>query len=123
MKPTLMIPLILALQIPLVLASASKKASRSADEHQGEKTMPKPLKAPAVPGQYLISFETSVTDDARAMTFEKWKVKELEKVGTTPLFLIELSMDTDSEKTLNGLRAEKGVRYVEPNFTMKTFGP
>jgi hypothetical protein len=116
--------LVFAVQIPLALASASKRAETPVPERLSGEMMPAPQKpSPAVPGQYLISFEASVDAAARAGLFQKWKVKELEKVGSTPLYLIEVSKDANVEKTLAGLRSAPGVRYVEANLTMQTFGP
>lgn len=80
-------------------------------------------KSPSVPGQYLISFEATVTAAERAELFKKWNVKELEKVGSTPLYLIDVPAKADATATLRGLRAAPGVRYVEANLKMQTFGP
>jgi hypothetical protein len=80
-------------------------------------------RSPTVPGEYLISFEATVSDASRVELFKKWGVKELEKVGSTPLYLIEVSEKSDVQKILAGLRATPGVRYVEANLKMHTFGP
>lgn len=100
---------------PSALAWGSKK--------QGEAPVNVTKPSSAVPGQYLISFEESVSTETRAELFKKWNVKELEKVGSTPLYLIEIPTTSDTEKTLAGLRSGSGVRYVEANLKMQTFGP
>jgi len=117
----------------LVLAQtgfAGAFGSKKADPQEPERVNPGELpmtetskKSPAVEGQYLISFEASVTDSQRAALFAQWNVTELEKVGSTPLYLIEVPRDSNLEKTLAGLRSGRGVRYVEANLKMQTFGP
>jgi len=105
-------------------AFSSKKPAPEPERIQlGEPSMNDSKTSPAVPGQYLISFEASVSASDRAELFKKWGVKELEKVGSTPLYLIEVPSEADAKATLKGLKASPGVRYVEANLKMQTFGP
>ncbi len=108
---------------PLSHSFGAKKSEEAVPERVGVPTMSETPRSPSVPGEYLISFEASVSDATRADLFRKWGVKELEKVGSTPLYLIEVSEKSGPEKILAGLRATPGVRYVEANLKMHTFGP
>jgi len=108
---------------PLSHSFGAKKSKEAVPERLGAPAMSESPRSPTVPGEYLISFEASVSDAVRGDLFKKWGVKELEKVGPTPLYLIEISVKSDAEKILGGLRATPGVRYVEANLKMQTFGP
>jgi hypothetical protein len=120
--------LMIGLTAALSLASAghsfgAKKSEEAVPERLGAPAMNETPKSPTVPGEYLISFEATVSDSKRSDLFKKWGVKELEKVGSTPLYLIAVPEKSDSEKILRELRATPGVRYVEANLKMHTFGP
>lgn len=77
-------------------------------------------KAPRVPHQYLISFTQESTSAERDALLGAVGAQMIDKVGSTPLFLIEI--EKDEEATLEKLRKNKTVRYVEANFKMNTFG-
>jgi hypothetical protein len=106
---------------PMGLASGSgaKKESQPMSKTPSQ-AKTDPSKAPAVPNQYLISFTKESTSQERDALLGAVGAQMIEKVGSTPLFLIEISKDVDA--TLEKLRKNPSVRYVEPNFTMSTFG-
>jgi hypothetical protein len=104
-------------------AWGSRKPQERGSEQRGDSTLKSTPPPPAVPGQYLISFEASVSDASRSSIFKKWAVTELDKVGSTPLYLIEVPEGKDTDKIISGLRSSPGVRYIEPNFTMSIFEP
>lgn len=109
----------------LSFAWGSKAASEASTETQAmSQNTPNgktdPDKAPRVPGQYLISFTQESTSQERDALLETVGAQMIEKVGSTPLFLIEISKDV--ENALKKLRQNPSVRYVEPNFKLSTFG-
>ncbi len=111
--------LFLAATSPLAIASGSSQNKSQKEDIQ----MPQsPTKAKSVPGQYLISFEAQITEQQRMALFAKVDVKLLEKVGSSPLFLISIE---GSEKEVSdkivSLQKTPGVRYVEANLVMETF--
>jgi hypothetical protein len=110
--------LVWGLQPSEALSSGASQKGAMNDTNKSEAQ-----KAPRVAGQYLISFEAGTAEEQRAELFKKLGVKEIEKVGSSPLYLIEIPPDPASEleNILQKLRNSKGVRYVEPNFVMSTF--
>lgn len=76
-------------------------------------------KSPVMPHQFLISFVNEATSAERDSIISSAGAQMVEKVGSTPLFLIEIRQN--EEKTLDTLRKNPKVRYVEPNFRMQTF--
>ena len=70
-----------------------------------------------VPHQYLIAFQKDMNDESCRKFLANLNVKVLEKVGSSPLYLIEIQ----NKSELVPLRAHEEVRYVEPNIRMKTF--
>ena len=78
-------------------------------------------KPKSVPGQYLISFESDISDAQRSKLFNAQKVTLLEKVGSSPLYLIEINT-ANVQETIDSLKNSPGVRYVEANIIMNTFG-
>jgi len=100
-------------QVPNLSAERmSPSMSKSPKTKEGPKT------GTSIEGEYLISFEPQVSKEERTLLFEKVGVKELEKVGSSPLYLI-LIAGKDSEAKIESLKGSKGVRYVEANFSFK----
>lgn len=93
----------------------------STSEKDSLKDMKKPIAA--VPHQFLIAFQKDMSDEQCRNFLEEKSVKVLEKVGSTPLYLIEVKEDSKEalETSLQKLRDEKEVRYVEANALMQTF--
>ena len=77
---------------------------------------------PHVPGQLLVAFESDEVAAKRADLFSKYHAKEIEKVGSSQLYLIQLPEGADLKSVQEAIRKEPGVRYAEPNGIMKTFG-
>ena len=71
--------------------------------------------------QLLVAFKDESVAASRADVFKKFSAKEIEKVGSTPLYLIELPEGSDLKKTQAEIAKEPGVRYAEPNIKMKIF--
>ncbi len=68
--------------------------------------------------QILVSLEAKVTEDERQKIFKKFEVKEIEKVGSTALYLVEVKDKSLLSKTMEGLSKTPGVRYAEPNLRL-----
>ncbi len=71
--------------------------------------------------QLLVAFKDEKEAAKRAEIFKKHDLKELQKVGTSPLYLVETKAGVDIKKLQKTIGAEPGVRYAEPNMRMKIF--
>lgn len=75
-----------------------------------------------IEGQYLVALAAGVNDADRKALWKAHGVVELQKVGSTELYLIEFSGSARSSKTnLQNLSQDSRVRYAEPNLRLKTF--
>jgi hypothetical protein len=77
--------------------------------------------APHVAGQLLVAFENTEASAKRAALFAKHGVKEVEKVGSSELWLVNLPAGAKLEDVQKAISSEPGVRYAEPNLVMRTF--
>jgi len=71
--------------------------------------------------QILVSFEKHMSKNDRKEIFERFDVQEIEQVGKTPLFLVEVKEASRLKSTLEALSKTKGVRYAEPNLKLRIF--
>lgn len=76
-----------------------------------------------VAGQLLVAFKDASSASKRVKIWKKHHVKEIEKVGSTDLYLVEVSDSADLRKVKKAITAEPGVRYAELNAMMHTSGP
>ena len=88
----------------------------------GGSSKPSKPERPHVPGQLLVAFESDEVAAKRTELFAKYHAQELEKVGSSQLYLIQLPEGADLKSVQDAIRKEPGVRYAEPNGIMKTFG-
>lgn len=84
-------------------------------------TRPTPPAAQHVAGQLLVAFQDASASARRAGLFAKYGLTEIEKVGSSELYLVKLPAGADLADTQKRLTAEPGVRYAEPNAIMRTF--
>ena len=79
------------------------------------------VKNPATPvtRQLLVAFKDAEAAQGRAQIFASLKVKEIEQVGPTPLYLIEISENDDLKEVQKKITQKPGVRYAEPNMQFR----
>lgn len=102
------------LAIALFMSLSSLALGRAA-KRQAE---PTPRETAA---QLLVAFQSEKAAEKRIELFQKYNLKEVERVGSTPLFLVNVPEGASLKELQNKLAAEVGVRYAEPNQRMRTF--
>ena len=110
--------------LTLALTLATNLACLPADASASKK----PITPPAAPKtgaqverEYLVSFEPGVSADDRRALLEAQGLKELEKVGSSELYLVQFPEGGNAQATIEKLKHSPGVRYVEPNLKMRLF--
>jgi hypothetical protein len=78
-----------------------------------------PPKVNAVANQYLVAFKDDAAAQTRVEVFARLGIKEIERVGTSQLYLIEVPAGDTQAAKLAELKSSQGVRYVEPNLKMR----
>ncbi|MBS1985240.1 MAG: hypothetical protein JST16_13805 [Bdellovibrionales bacterium] len=88
----------------------------------------KPATAPTTPKtgaqverEYLVSFEPGVNAEDRHALLAAQGLKELERVGSSELYLVQFPEGANAQATMEKLKHSPGVRYVEPNLKMRLF--
>lgn len=74
--------------------------------------------------QILVAFKQPLDQTARQSLFAKHGLKEIEKVGSTDLYLTELPAgvtESQVKKVIEQISAEVSVKYAERNIVLKTF--
>lgn len=69
--------------------------------------------------QLLVKFKTENAALERTKVFKKFGGVEVERVGSTPLFLVQFAEDSDVLEIKSRLEHEEGVSYAEPNLVMR----
>lgn len=69
--------------------------------------------------QLLVKFESENAALERQKIFKQFLGRELERVGTTPLFLVQFPEDTDIMAIKEKLERIAGISYAEPNVIMR----
>lgn len=70
--------------------------------------------------QLLVKFASENAALERQKIFKRFGGRELERVGSTPLFLVQFPEDTDILAVKDLLEHVEGVSYAEPNLVMRT---
>ncbi len=70
--------------------------------------------------QLLVKFHSENAAASRQNIFKKFNGREIERVGSTPLFLVEFPEDSDIHDIKTKLEHHEGIRYAEPNLVMRT---
>ena len=109
---------LLSLTSGIAFAGGTKKAVT--EKPSENSNAPVQVKESSVPRQFLVALSDEATVSKRASLWKKYSAKELEKVGSSALFLIEFAEGSDGKKLVKDLAKEPGVRYAEPNLIMKT---
>ena len=76
--------------------------------------------AEMVAQQLLVKFDSENAALGRAKLFDEFSGKELERVGSTPLFLVQFSEEVDILEVKESIEHAPGVKYAEPNMVMRT---
>ena len=71
--------------------------------------------------QLLVAFTDDAAAQKRSDIFAKYKAKELQRVGSTHLYLIEIPNEKDLSQVQKSLSQTPGIKYAEPNLKMRTF--
>jgi len=74
----------------------------------------------AVKGRILVAFADEAAAKKRAEIFARYKAKEIERIGSTPLYLIEVGPEISVKEVIAKISKEPGVRYAEPDIIVKT---
>ncbi len=88
---------------------------------QAKASAPPPLGAQSPQRELLIAFKSSEAAAARAALFKKHDLREIQKVGTSDLYLVEVNGARAVKDVQALVQKEEGVKYAEPNSRMKTF--
>ncbi len=75
----------------------------------------------AVPLQLLVAFKDAKAATKRAEIFKAAGGHEVEKVGSSELYLVAFPEGSDLKAAQDKLAKSEGVRYAEPNLIMRTF--
>ncbi len=78
----------------------------------------------SVPLQILVALKTPLSPADREKLFSKFKLTEVERVGSTDLFLTQLpagSTEELTDSTISKLALEAAVKYAEKNILLRTF--
>lgn len=70
--------------------------------------------------QLLVKFESENAALERGKVFKKFQGREVERVGSTPLFLVQFPQDSNILDIKSKLEHIEGVSYAEPNLVMRT---
>ncbi len=71
--------------------------------------------------EYLVAFQKSLAAAERSELFKNHNAVEVEKVGSTELYLVRLAEGSNPEVFVKALGSDPRVRYVEPNLMLQTF--
>ncbi len=76
-----------------------------------------------VPNQVLVSLKNGLQDVERKKLWAEWNLKEIEKIGSGSLYLLEVQTKEKADiKTLcKEIEKNSKVKYAEPNMIQKTF--
>jgi hypothetical protein len=74
---------------------------------------------PAETRQLLVAFISNEAARDRQSIFEKYHAREIEKLGSTALYLIELPVGAKLKAVQQELAQEPGVKSVEPNIQFR----
>ena len=69
--------------------------------------------------QLLIKFESENAAAQRQKIFKSFGGIEVERVGSTPLFLVQFSEETNIHEVKTKLEHLEGIQYAEPNLVMR----
>jgi hypothetical protein len=70
--------------------------------------------------QLLVKFNSENAAAERQIIFKKYGGRELERVGSTPLFLVQFPEDSNILEIKGKLEHLEGISYAEPNLVMRT---
>ena len=111
-------------------ASASKKPASTTEAPSAEGA-PQPMtqdkKAPSSAAkpdknvferEFLVAFADAAASSRRAEIFARHSLREVERVGSGELYLVEAPKGTDAKTLIKAVSLEPGVRYIEPNLRM-----
>jgi len=75
----------------------------------------------SVEREFLVALNASLKASDRQSLWKKHGAEEVEKVGSTELYLVRVVDGVDMAAFRRELALEAPVRYVEPNLQLKTF--
>ena len=76
-----------------------------------------------VPNQVLVSLKSPLKDAERNTLWANWNLKEVEKIGSESLYLLEVNSKekADIKALVKEIEKNSKVKYAEPNMIQKTF--
>jgi hypothetical protein len=103
--------------------SKAKGASKPEGDSSSQNPTDSKMTQPYVPNQVLVSLKKIMSESDRALIWKKFNLKEIEKVGSEALYLLEAQSKTkvDIRKLTEEIEKNPNVKYAEPNMIQKTF--
>jgi hypothetical protein len=103
-----------------LMSSLSANGAGSKLEKSSSKVENPPVSS-QISQEYLVAFANEISSAERQSLWAKFpEVREKEKVGSSPLYLIQIQ--TENHKAIaDKIARESGIRYVEPNLKMRMF--
>ncbi len=71
--------------------------------------------------EYLVALQKPLAAAERSKLFKNHNAVEVEKIGSTELYLVRLAEGSNAEAFVKALGSDPRVRYVEPNLMLQTF--
>ncbi|HVJ65085.1 MAG TPA: hypothetical protein VM901_07515 [Bdellovibrionota bacterium] len=70
--------------------------------------------------QLLVKFKSENAAGERQKIFKELQGREIERVGSTPLFLVQFPEEVNINDVKTKLEHHEGISYAEPNLVMRT---